>query len=79
LFFQIFCEVRQVTPQRAKHKGPVSQLAKHCETYSKQRYIEIYIVLYYEGHFSKIWKPSKITRNIEEDKGNRRHNKRLCD
>jgi hypothetical protein len=77
--FGLSAILRQVTPQRAKHNGPVSQLAKHYVTYSKQHHIEISIILYYEEHFLKTWKPVKITRTIEEDKGNRRHNERLCD
>jgi hypothetical protein len=71
--------LRQVTPQRVKHNGTVSQLAKHNVTYSKQQYMDINIVSYYEEHFSKISKPAKITRTIEEDKGNRSHNERLCE
>jgi hypothetical protein len=49
--FVLSAILRQVTPQRAKHNGPVSQLAKHNVTYSKQRYLDINIVLYYEEHF----------------------------
>jgi len=37
------------------------------------------IILYYEEHFPKIWKPAKIIGIIEEDKGNTRHEERICD
>jgi len=49
--FVLSAILRQVTPQRAKHNGPVTQLAKHNVTYSKQRYLDINIILYYEEHF----------------------------
>ena len=51
--FVLSAILRQVTPQRAKHNGPVTQLAKHNVTYSKQRYIEINIVYIMKDIFRK--------------------------
>jgi len=65
--FVLSANLRQVTPQTAKHKGSVSQVTKHYEMYSKQQYVEINIILHDE-HFSKTWKPAKIIRNMEEGK-----------
>ena len=72
--FALSAIFRHVTPQRAKHKGPLSRLTKHYVTYSKEQYTEINVILHYEEHFTKTWKPAKITRKLEEGKGNTRQN-----